>query len=59
MNYIKRLQSELSEKTQKDVERLEVIDNFVRYLHSKKFNEDSTVQVWEVIDVLYEIRRCN
>ncbi len=56
MNYIKRLQEEIKNHEAGSIEQTEMINEFLRYLSSNKFWEDSTIQVSEVYDFLLKIR---
>lgn len=56
MNYIKSLQYQLQECKDSSNERQELINDFLRYLTSNKFWDDTSIQVSEVYDLLLKLR---
>ena len=56
MNYIQQLKNTIEENTANLTEQKEIINNFLKYLGSSKFHNDTTIQVWEVYDFLLQIR---
>lgn len=59
MNYIHRLQAQIQEEETKREERKQSIIEYLNYLKSSKFSHDTTVQVWEVQEMLWELVRKN
>lgn len=56
MNYIKKLQLDNGE-LKNDIKRIdEEVNDLLRYLHSTKFHQDTTVQVSDVVLRLSGIR---
>ena len=56
MNYIQQLKNTIEETTNNLNEQKEIINNFLKYLGSSKFHNDTTIQVWEVKDLLLTLR---
>ena len=56
MNYIQQLKNTIEENTTNLTEQKEIINDFLKYLGSSKFHNDTTIQVWEVQNLLVQLR---
>jgi len=56
MNYIQQLKNDIEETAANLAEQKEIINNFLHYLGSSKFHNDTTIQVWEVQNLLVTLK---
>ena len=56
MNYIKRLEADNKDLRDLDTNKMEAINDILMYLASPKFDQDTTVQVSDIVARLQHVR---